>query len=74
MKLRTYFCLRESVVRAIISFGQIWKDPLEISIKRNKKTSPQRCCVLSVEWTTFYQRHNVLFHRDSPPYLAVMMY
>lgn len=40
MKLWSYFCLRELVVRSIISFGQIWKDPLEISIKPNKKHLP----------------------------------
>ena len=40
MKLWSYFCLRKLVVHAIISFRQIWKDPLEISIKPNKKHLP----------------------------------
>lgn len=40
MKLWSYFCLHELVVRAIISFRQIWKGPLEISIKPNKKHLP----------------------------------
>lgn len=58
---------------AIISFWQIWKDPLDISIKPYEKTSPQRYCALSVEWTTFCICHYVQFLRESP-YLAAMMY
>lgn len=65
-KLWNYICLRELVACAIISFRQIWKDPLDISIKPNKKTSPQRYCVLSVEWTTFYIYHNLQFQWESP--------
>lgn len=30
---RGYFCLHKLAARAIISFGQTWKDPLEIFIK-----------------------------------------
>lgn len=52
---------------AIISWWQIWKDPLDISIKPCEKTPPQRYCALSVEWTTFCICHNVQFLWESPP-------
>lgn len=70
-KLRNYEAIS---VRAnwwfvpLFHFRQVWKDPLEISIKPNKITHPQRYCALSVEWTTFYVCHNVLSHRESPPF------
>lgn len=51
---------------AIISWWQIWKDPLDISIKPCEKTPPQRYCALSVEWTTFCICHNVQFLWESP--------